>query len=337
MQKRKSPIVPKQSPRASPSASLDRLEWSDLRVILAICRTGSLAGAARLLGKDHSTLFRKLNRIEADAGVRFFERLPAGYAATDAGEIALRFGERIESEFHALGHEIDGRDARLQGNVRVTAPDGICTVHLPPVLAEFHGLHPQVAIELVEGSAAFDLSRREADVAIRATRQPPDDSLGHKICDFRFAAYATPSYLEAAGRRALADHDWVMTTGVADWFVPVLWKHRLQALERSVLRTNSITAAQRAAEAGMGVTALPCYRGDASPALVRASHTFDHLDMQLWIMTHPVLRHTARVRVLMAFLQAALASKASLFAGRSPRTASPGARPARAPRTRRDR
>jgi DNA-binding transcriptional LysR family regulator len=88
------------------------------------------------------------------------------------------------------------------------------------------------------------------------------------------------------------------------------------------MRTNSTTAALRAAEAGMGVTPLPCYRGDASPALVRAGPTFDHLDMELWIMTHPVLRHTARVRVLMAFLQAALESKAALFAGKSPRVGS---------------
>ncbi len=315
-------------PRSRPSQSpaLNRLEWSDVRVLLAICRTGSLAGAARLLGKDHSTLFRKLNRIESDAGVRFFERLPSGYTMTDAGEIALRFGERIESELHALSHEIDGRDARLQGNVRVTAPDGICTLHLPPLLAEFHALHPQVAIELVEGSAAFDLSRREADVAIRAARRPPDDSLGHKICDFRFAAYATPAYLQAAGARELADHDWVMVAGVEGWLVPMLWKNRLQILEHSVLRTNSTTAAQRAAEVGMGVALLPCYRGDASPALVRVAPTFDHLDMALWIMTHPVLRHTARVRVLMAFLQAALEPKAALFAGESPAKGSVGAR-----------
>jgi DNA-binding transcriptional LysR family regulator len=302
------------------SAGLDRLEWGDLRILLAICRAGSLVGAARRLDKDHSTLFRKLNRIEADAGVRFFERLPTGYAMTDAGEIALRFGERIESEFHALGHEIDGRDARLQGTVRITAPDGICTVHLPPLLAEFRHLHPDVVIELMEGSAAFDLSRREADVAIRAARKPPDDSLGRKICDFRFAAYATPAYLAAAGRRDLAEHDWVLTVGLEDWFVPAVWKQRAQLLDRAVLRTNSVTAAQRAAEAGLGVTPLPCYRGDESPTLVRASPTFGHLDMELWIVTHPVLRHTARVRVLMAFLHNALEQKAALFAGMSSAT-----------------
>lgn len=296
-------------------AGIAGLEWSDLRFILAICRAGSLVGAARRLGKDHSTLFRKLNRIESRAGVRFFERLSTGYTMTDAGEIALRFGERIESEFHSLGREIDGRDARLEGTVRVTAPEGVCTDHLPPVLAEFHRLHPRVVIEVVEGSAAFDLSRREADIAIRATRSPPDESLGRKICDFRFAPYASPAYLEAVGPRDLSDHDWVTLAGFENWLVPAVWKNRRQLLERTVMHTNSPTTALRAAEAGVGVTMMPCYRGDDNDVLIRASPTFDNLDLELWIVTHPVLRHTARVRVLMSFLRGAFEPKANLFAG----------------------
>lgn len=301
------------------SPGFERLEWSDLRVILAICRSGSLAGAARLLGKDHSTLFRKLNRIEDRAGVRFFERLATGYTMTDAGEVALEFGERIEDEFHALSREIDGRDARLQGNVRVTAPDGVCSIHLPPLLAEFRRLHPDVSIELLEGNAAFDLSRREADIAIRATRQPPDESLGKRICDFRFAAYASPAYLERAGKRDLADYEWITLAGYERFFVPSVWKSVRQLRDRSVMHTNSSTAALRAAECGVGITMMSCYRGDDLPELVRASPTFDHLDMELWIVTHPVLRHTARVRVLMSFLTDAFAAKSDLFAGLTPR------------------
>jgi len=299
----------------SAQASVERLSWGDLPVILAICRSGSLAGAARLLGKDHSTLFRKLNRIEDRAGVRFFERLPSGYTMTDAGEIALRFGERIESEFHGLSREIDGRDARLQGTVRITAPAGICTMHMPSIVAEFHSLHPQVVIELMEGTAAFDLSRREADIAIRATRKPPDESLGKKVCEFRFAAYASPGYLDRAGQRDLAKYDWVMIPGFEQWFIPSLWKDRRHLDEHIVLRTNFPSGALSAAEAGIGVTMMPCYRGDASSDLVRVGPTLDHLDLELWIVTHPTLRRTARVRVLMAYIREALEPKAHLFAG----------------------
>lgn len=311
MTRRKRAVAPRVS-------QVGDLAWDDVRVILAICREGSLVGAARALRQDHSTLFRKLNRIEERAGVRFFERLPTGYAMTDAGEIALAFGERIEGEFHALGREIDGRDARLQGTVRVTAPDGICTVLLPPALAEFHRLHPGVKIELLEATAALDLSRREADVAIRAARKPPDESLAKKVSVFRFAPYASPGYLAAAAGRTLAEHDWVAMSPSVDWLIPSLWKTRAQADARVVMVSNSTTAVLAAARAGMGVAALPCYRGDAERGLERAGPTFDHLDMTLWIITHPVLRHTARVRVLMAFLADTLGREAALFAGERP-------------------
>jgi len=315
-------------PPTEPPAGVAALDWSDLRCVLAICRAGSLVGAARLLEQDHSTLFRKLNRIEDRAGVRFFERLPSGYAMTDAGEIALRFGERIESEFHALGREIDGRDARLEGTVRITAPDHLSTDHLPAWLAEFHARHPRVRIELAEGIAAFDLARREADLAVRATRKPPDESFGRKLADFRFASYATPAYLRAAGDRPLAELDWVIFSGVEQWFIPLLWKNQRQALDRTVLYAHSPSVAVRAAEAGIGVVPMSCYVGDSSPALVRASPTFDHLDMALWIVTHPVLRQTARVRALMTFLIEKLTPMAPLFAGERP--ARPASRSRRA-------
>ena len=97
------------------------LEWSDLAVILAICRAGSLSGAARTLGNNHSTVFRKINAIEDKTGVRFFERLPEGYAMTDAGRTAMQYAERIEAEVHALGREVLGQDMRLQGKITLTA------------------------------------------------------------------------------------------------------------------------------------------------------------------------------------------------------------------------
>ena len=170
------------------------LEWNDLTVILAICRAGSLSGAARMLGHNHSTIFRKINSIEEKTGVRFFERLPNGYAMTDAGATALSYAERIESEVHALGREVLGQDMRLQGKIRVTAPEGITTQIAPRLFAEFTRLNPDVSIDILGASSAVDLSRREADIAIRATAKPPDASLGRKVCDFRFGLYSTPQY-----------------------------------------------------------------------------------------------------------------------------------------------
>ena len=298
------------------ASGITELEWSDLTVILAICRAGTLSGAARTLGQNHSTVFRRINAIEGKTGVRFFERLPDGYAMTDAGQTAMRYAERIESEVHALGREVLGQDMRLQGKIGVTAPEGMTSQFLPALLADFCRLHPEVTIELAGGQSAFDLARREADVAIRATRKPPDAALGRKICDFRFAIYSSPEYIKKNKNKPLHEQQWAMLAGVVDWLVPHIWKKKEQGERQIVFSCSNTLAVLNAAAAGFGFTAMPCYVGDADKRLVRVGKPIEALTLELWVLTHPDLRHTARVKALMAFLVDALKTDADLFEGK---------------------
>jgi len=300
---------------ANASASMG-LEWSDLNVILAIGRSGSLSGAARELGHNHSTIFRKINAIEDKTKVRFFERLNQGYVLTEAGDIALRYAERIESEMHALSREVLGQDTRLQGIIRVTAPEGITMFIAPSLFAEFCRQHPAVSIEITGGSAALDLSRREADVAIRATPKPPDTSLGRKICDFRFAFYATPRYWKKHQALPLSEQDWVFISGTLDWLVPLIWKKSSHGARQAVFSSGNSLAVINACGEGMGVSLLPCYLGDRDKRLRRIGEPVQALTIELWVLTHPDLRHTARVKALIAFLNVELAKMADLFAGK---------------------
>ncbi|MDH5673144.1 MAG: LysR family transcriptional regulator [Myxococcales bacterium] len=291
------------------------LEWNDLMVILAIGRARSLSGAARLLGQNHSTVFRRINAIEERTGVRFFERLPKGYFLTDAGETALACAERIESEVHALGREVLGQDMRLQGKVRLTAPEGVAAFIAPRLLAQFRALHPEVRVELDGGALAADLTRREADIAIRATGKPPDASLGRKVCPFRFAVYATERYLAEHPGLPLCEHQWCLLHGITDWLTPWVWKKVEQAHSRIVFSGGfSITVIEATCQ-DMGLTLQPCYLGDAEPRLVRATEPVETLTLNLWLLTHPDLRHTARVKALMDFLHAAFTKERTLYEG----------------------
>jgi DNA-binding transcriptional LysR family regulator len=292
------------------------LEWNDLTVILAICRAGSLSGAARILGHNHSTIFRKINAIEEKIGVRFFERLPDGYVMTEAGETALRYAERIEAEVHALGREVLGRDMRLQGKIRVTAPEGITLQMAPKLIAEFCRLHPNVSIEITGGSPAVDLTRREADVAIRATSSPPDTSLGRKVCDFRFGIYSSPQYLKQNKSRPLQEQNWCLIQGTVDWLVPLIWKKKPVGERQIIFSSSASLAVLNATAEGMGFTLMPCYLGDTDSRLVRVGEPLEALTIELWILTHPDLRHTARVKTLIAYLYPAFKKQADLFEGK---------------------
>lgn len=292
------------------------LEWSDLSVLLAVCRAGSLSGAARALGQNHSTIFRRVNAIEAKTGVRFFERLPEGYAMTDAGQSALRYGERVEAEIQALGREVLGQDMRLQGKIRVTAPEGMMVQILPALFAEFHQAHPDVTIEFIGATSALDLARREADVAVRATMRPPDTSLGRKVCDFRFSIYSSPTYLKQNKDKPLAEQSWCLISDIVEWLVPHVWKKKSLGERQVIFSSSASLAVQNAAAEGMGFTLLPCYLGDADPRLVQVGEPVEPLKIELWVLTHPDLRHTARVKALIAFLYEELQKEKHLFEGK---------------------
>jgi DNA-binding transcriptional LysR family regulator len=298
------------------AAETRALEWSDLAVILAICRSESLSGAARTLGQNHSTVFRRINAIEKTTGVRFFERLPHGYVMTDAGQTAMRYAERVESEFHALGREILGRDMRLQGRIRLTCPEGLAGEIAPKIIAAFCRINPALSIDLAPGTGPADLSRREAEVAIRATPKPPETSFGRRVCDFRFALYSSRSYIDRNEALALPDHDWCLIDGIVVWLVPMIWKQQEHGERRTIFKSRASKAVLNATAEGMGTTLMPCYLADADDRLVRVSGTIVHLDMGLWILTHPDLRQTARVRALMAFLYEAFGAQKDLFEGK---------------------
>jgi DNA-binding transcriptional LysR family regulator len=297
---------------------MNGMEWNDLRIILAIGREGSLAGAARTIRNDHSTVFRKLNAIETRTGVRFFERIKGRYAITEAGEATMRLAEKMENEILALERQLIGRDTRLQGNIRVAASEGPVAIFLPPLLAEFRRNNPDVTLELISEFGPSDLSRREADVALRITKNPPDSSLGRYICDFAICAYASPEYLERAGERALVDYEWVVFQPTVHWHIPSIFTSEEAVKNRTAVATNSVQAATAAAREGMGVVAMSAFLADAEPGLVRIGGPFPEITLQMWLLTHPDLRKTARVIALMDFLARRLRREKAQFEGALP-------------------
>jgi len=291
------------------------MEWSDLKIILAICRTGSLSAAARILELNHSTIFRRINNIEKKMGVRFFERLPQGYAMTEAGEAAMSAAERIEIDVLGLTREIQGKDLRLQGTIRVTAPAGISLTLLGPHLAQFCKTHPDIHIDLIATSHTLELSRREVDLAIRVTKKPPDTSIGRRICNFKTSIYATRPYLNKHKNISLDQHNWLMTDDQMEWLPASIRKNKEKANINVVYSSNNILAVLNAAKEGLGIAPLPCFIGDSEKKLHRVIEPPEELTSELWVLTHSDLRNTARVRALLTFLHNAFSKQKDLLEG----------------------
>jgi DNA-binding transcriptional LysR family regulator len=300
------------------------MEWSDLQLVLAICRAGTLSGAARMLGVNHSTVYRRINAIEAGIDVRLFERFPHGYVMTEAGEAVKASAERVEAEILGLSRALIGKDLRLQGKLRVTAPEGVGLKLLLPHLTHFCRQHPEIEMDLIVTNSTLRLSLREADVAVRVTSNPPDTSFGRRICDFRFTMYASAEYLQRYPDTGPEAHLWALWEDSTNWLPAYVQAMGDHVLRNIVFRSNSTLAAIGAARDGVGVTLLPCFLGDRDPGLVRVIEPPEDLTLQLWILTHSDLRHTARVRTLMRFITESLLAQKDSIEGKL--RADPGAR-----------
>lgn len=191
--------------------------------------------------------------------------------------------------------------------------EGLAKLIFPPLLAEFRFAHPGVSIDVVSSVENSDLSRRDVDIAVRATKKPPATSIGRRIGNLEFAVYAAPSYLDHAGERELHEHVWVLPYIVMDWLVPMIWKSREEAYDRCAFTSNSVLTSIEAAAAGMGVCLIAAPFAENDDRLVRVTGMVESLTLQLWLLTHPDLRRNARIAALSKFLAKKLTSQKHRF------------------------
>jgi DNA-binding transcriptional LysR family regulator len=293
------------------------LSLADLPLVLALSRQRTLGGAAEKLGVDLSTVFRRLNALERRLQVRLFDRSPRGYSLTAAGERAAAAAERVETEMLALDREISGRDQQLSGVLRITASETLSHAVMPRLLAAFQQAHPRIQLVLTIDNRMLDLSRREADVALRV-RRPADPALfGRRLTHIGWAFYGpqgTPALRRDGRSFNFARHT------VIGWDEPATiiaseWVARHVPADRVHFRCNSLVNQLAAVKAGLGIALLPCYLADPEPAVRRVSPVLADLQSELWIVTHQDLRHTARIRAFLTVIGDAIAAEHRSFEG----------------------
>lgn len=293
--------------------------WDDLRFFLAIARCGSLAGAARALGVNHSTVFRRLNALESASGVRLFERLPTGYVLTEGGEEMLESAAHVSELMDDLNRRLVGRDYRLSGTIRLTTTDTLAESFVHPHLKAFQALHPDVVLEVVTDNLFFDLSRREADVALRPADNPPEHLLGRNLATVAWSVYGSNDYLgeRRAPRRKqdLAKHAIICGDDSLAGVPAVRWFRSLVPESAIVYRASSFGVQFAAAKAGCGLAVLPCVLADPAPELKRVLGPIKELNSGLWLLTHSDLRETIRIRAFTAFMTEAIKRDRPRLAG----------------------
>lgn len=303
-----------------PAAIHPASNWDDLQFFLAVASQGSISAAARGLGVNHSTVLRRLASLEAHLGSRLFDRLPAGYALTDAGqELAEHLGG-VAEQIESAQRRTRSGDLAIRGAIRLTTTDTLLGSMLMPHLVRFGRLHPQVEVQVAVNNSFLNLTQREADVAIRGSNRPPENLVGRRAGRIRTAPYAARSYLKSLGRGRThkdgrEDWRWVGPDDSLAHVEQARWLRRNVPPERIAMRVDSLLGMADAVAAGAGVGMLLCPLGDARRELVRLEDPLPALDTEVWVLTHPDLKRVARVRAFTEFMFEALSGDERLEHG----------------------
>lgn len=280
-----------------------RIGPADLDVVLALARGGTLASAGERLGVDASTVFRSLQRIERGLGRSLFERGRSGYRPLELAAQLAAHGEELEATLEAARAAVETAPGQVSGKVRITSTDTVLHGLVAPALAELKPAHPLLGFELHTGNELASLTRRDADIAVRATKRPPQHLVGRQVGTLRVAVYAA--------RRRGAPRWAEVEAGTADWIAPddalpehpsVIWRQRHWPRIVPRYRVGSILSVLELVALGLGVGIVPLFLAEGRSDVTRLSEPLDDAETGLWLLTHPESRHLRRVATVYGHL-----------------------------------
>lgn len=283
------------------------MNWDDLRIFLAISRSGGLAQAGAGLKIDHTTVARRLGNLEASVGARLVVRSPRGARLTEAGAALALHAERIETEVMSAGARLGGTDLKPAGVVRLATPEVFGANFVAPAMKALHDWRPEIQVELIAQSRAVSLTKREADLAITLSRPPRGRLHVQKLTPYRLGLYASRDYLAEHGAPIGLEE---LRSRPLVWFIDEMidipelrYLDQIAAGARTAFRSTSIAAQHAAVAAGLGLGVLHCYVADQDPGLQRVLADAVTIERTYWLVSHSDERHLPRVRTVIEFLQ----------------------------------
>jgi DNA-binding transcriptional LysR family regulator len=284
----------------------DCMDWNSLKVFLAIVRCGTLSAAANELVVNHSTIFRRLSAFEETIGGKLFERINNSYELTTLGHELLDLAKNIENSFDGIERHLVGKDFQPKGIVKITAPNNIAYRNLPRYISEFNIIYPEIRIELLVSNQEFNMSNRQADIAVRATSTPPEHLIGRQVATLDWFVFASKKYRDNFGLpidiESLVNHSLIGATGALARLSAFIWLDKNHA-QQIITRCDDLTAMSYFVESGQGLAFLP--NDQCRPELIRLFRIKESKPSKLWLLTHPDLRNVERIKLVMKYLSEA--------------------------------
>lgn len=288
-------------------------DWNQVRAFLATVEEGSLSAAARALGSTQPTLSRQVNALEQSLGVVLFERSSRSMTLTKSG---LELFEHVQAMGEAAARisiAAKGQSQAIEGNVTITATDQVSHYLLPALLDKLKQKAPMITIELLPSNDVRDLTKREADIAIRHVRPTQADLIANRVCDSSAKLYASKGYVKAVQTISeLDDLSQLDFIGLApiERYLPNLQAQGLDITAKNFTTTTSNgSVLVELVRQGLGISILPSHTADLFPDLICLLPESFSIQLSFWLVTHRELHTSQRIRVVYDFLAESLSTK----------------------------
>ena len=298
------------------STPINRLDWDNIKIFLAISRAGTLRRAAEDLNVNHATLARRLTTLEEHIDTRLFDRTKTGLGLTAIGQELLPHALNIENEIAAASRIVTGRDQKLEGAIHFSLPPSAMLSPISDYLTDFSQSYPEIDIHLHLSNSFADLNRREADVSLRYVSEVNDDVVGRRVITCTKAVFCSPEYAKTIKDNGGEGLHWI-GWGEEEGTQKVAWTQN-SAFPKANLRhrANEVVPQLQLAKAGLGLTMLPCFIADHVDGLVRAPYSKSLSDRSLWLLLHGDLRTTGRIRIFVDYLAERILADRALYAAK---------------------
>ncbi|WP_420137548.1 LysR family transcriptional regulator [Sphingomonas sp.] len=278
------------------------MEWSDVRIFLAVVRAGTLGGAARALRLSHPTIGRRLRALEEATGQTLFQRTADGFILTEEGSAIVGLAEQMEEGALAMERRLAGQEQQLRGCLRISSADWFGAYVLPPIIADYTNAYPGVDVEILTGTRLFSLAQRESDIAFRIVPFDTSDIVQRRLSRLNYGVYIAagapdPAFGDGTGFR-LITHD--TSTG---HFPDIAWLMESFPHAATVMRSNNRNVQARMCRQGVGIAVLPLAVGNQIPGLRRLDLPSEPPSRDIWMGYHRDLKHLQRLRAFIAVVE----------------------------------
>ena len=271
---------------------------SDLSLVLALVRGRTLARAAELLNVDISTAFRSIKRLEAALGIALFEKNRRGYIPTDTASAMAEQAERAGLALNAARIALQQGENVVSGTVRLTCTDAVLHNLLLPALARFMPNYPALTLELATSNSFANLSRRDADIALRLTNTPPEHLMGRRIGTAEYVICGGPGFRDAL-QTAPSSVPWISPDDSMPDHTSVIWRNQAFPDVVPRYRCSSMSAVSQLVAAGLGVAALTDFTARGLSGVEKLSAPLEGCSTDLWLLTRPDCRALRSVQTLL--------------------------------------